>query len=156
MPLANNISEYKKIVGKRIKAARINAGFSTAADLSVLFPDWSPSRIGNYEAGVSLPNPLDLERIGLATSSSPGWLYFETGSMECELVNIQTIRHRNLVKVFNALPDSAKKIFSKQNKLKAREMKKILAAPSDLLKATLCRKIEKSLQLEKKTLDRIS
>ena len=58
-------------IGNRIKQARKMAGFATAAALNEHLEDWSASRLGNYEAGISIPSPDDIERIANITGSSP-------------------------------------------------------------------------------------
>ena len=63
-------------IGQRIKQARRMAGFDTAAQLLEKIPDWGPSRLGNYEAGISLPSPDDVKLIAEKTDSSPCWIIF--------------------------------------------------------------------------------
>ncbi|MDH5325307.1 MAG: helix-turn-helix domain-containing protein [Gammaproteobacteria bacterium] len=83
-------------VGSRIKQARKMAGFTTAAQLNEHFRDWSASRLGNYEAGISIPSPDDIERIAEVTGSSPCWITFGIGPIRSGHRDIQAIRHQNL------------------------------------------------------------
>jgi transcriptional regulator with XRE-family HTH domain len=83
-------------IGNRIKQARKMAGFDTAAQLSEHLPDWSASRLGNYEAGISTPAPDDIERIAAITGSSPCWITFGIGPIRASSRDLQAIRHQNL------------------------------------------------------------
>ena len=84
-------------IGNRIKQARKMAGFETAAQLNELLTDWSASRLGNYEAGISTPAPDDIERIAQLTHASPCWITFGIGPIRSSMRDIQAIRHQNLV-----------------------------------------------------------
>ncbi len=149
----SDIVEYKRKLGRRIRQARIAAGYRIVADLSILFPDWSTTRIGNYEGGVSYPNPLDLLRIAEATSSNPCWLYFEKGSMFRDDLTIHDIRRINFVRIYNALRNQEKAQFPSLLKISKRELKKIMDGKPNNLTSSLCRKIENRCGLEKKDMD---
>jgi transcriptional regulator with XRE-family HTH domain len=83
-------------IGNRIKQARKMAGFDTAAQLNEHLPDWSASRLGNYEAGISTPAPDDIERIATITGSSPCWITFGIGPIRASSRDVQAMRHQNL------------------------------------------------------------
>lgn len=83
-------------IGSRIKQARKMAGFETIAQLNTQIPDWSPSRLGNYEAGISIPSPDDIERIAAITHASPCWICFGIGPIRSGSRDLQAIRHQNL------------------------------------------------------------
>jgi transcriptional regulator with XRE-family HTH domain len=83
-------------IGNRIKQARKMAGFDTAAQLNEHLLDWSASRLGNYEAGISTPAPDDIERIAIITGSSPCWITFGIGPIRASSRDLQAIRHQNL------------------------------------------------------------
>jgi len=87
-------------IGQRIKQARRMAGFDTAAQLLEQIPDWGPSRLGNYEAGISLPSPDDVKVIAEKTDSSPCWIMFGSGPIRASGRDAQAIRHQNLVATF--------------------------------------------------------
>lgn len=80
----------------RIKLARKMAGLETQASLVERIPGWKPSRVGNYEAGVSVPSPDDMLLIAKATGSSPCWLMFGLGPIRPNQRDLQAIRHQNL------------------------------------------------------------
>ncbi len=84
-------------IGQRIKQARRMAGLQTAAQLLARIPDWSTSRLGNYEAGISVPSPDDIGRIAEVTGASPCWIMFGIGPIRAHGRDIQAIRHQNLV-----------------------------------------------------------
>ena len=47
----------------RIKLARRMAGLGSQAKLVERIPGWKPSRVGNYEAGVSVPTGVTETRV---------------------------------------------------------------------------------------------
>ena len=87
-------------IGQRIKQARRMAGCDTAAQLLEQIPDWGQSRLGNYEAGISLPSPDDVKVIAEKTGSSPCWIMFGSGPIRASGRDTQAIRHQNLVATF--------------------------------------------------------
>lgn len=87
-------------IGQRIKQARKMAGFDTAAQLLAKIPDWGTSRLGNYEAGISLPSPDDVKIIASITGSSACWIMFGLGPIRSSGRDIQAIRHQNFVYIF--------------------------------------------------------
>ena len=80
----------------RIKLARRMAGLDTQARLIERISEWKPSRLGNYEAGVSVPGPDDVLLIARATGVSPCWLMFGLGPIRPSERDLQAIRHQNL------------------------------------------------------------
>ncbi len=90
-------------VAARIKMARKMADFSTQAKLIACIPEWKPSRLGNYEAGISIPGPDDILKIAKATGSSPCWLMFGLGPIRANHRDLQAIRHQNLCNCFEPL-----------------------------------------------------
>lgn len=86
-------------IGQRIKQARRMAGFYTAAQLLRKITDWGPSRLGNYEAGISLPSPDDVKVIAEKTGTSPCWIMFGSGPIRASGRDTQAIRHQNLVAI---------------------------------------------------------
>lgn len=83
-------------IAARIKLARKMAGLDTQAQLLERIPEWKPSRLGNYEAGVSSPNAEETMRIAKATGASPCWLMFGHGPIRSSERDQQAIRHQNL------------------------------------------------------------
>ncbi len=98
MPEKKNPSAVK--IGQRIKQARKMAGFGTAALLLKKIPEWGAGRLGNYEAGISLPSPDDVKLIANVTGSSPCWIMFGIGPIRSTGRDIQAIRHQNFVYVY--------------------------------------------------------
>ncbi|MES9905249.1 MAG: helix-turn-helix transcriptional regulator [Sedimenticola sp.] len=92
------------LIGQRIKQARKMAGMDTADSLLAQIPEWKRSRLGNYEAGISMPSPDDVRLIATATSSSPCWIMFGAGPIRSTGRDLQAIRHQNLI----AITDEAK------------------------------------------------
>lgn len=80
----------------RIKLARRMAGLDTQAALVERIEGWKPSRLGNYEAGVSTPGPDDMLLIAQATGVSACWLMFGLGPIRPSARDLQAIRHQNL------------------------------------------------------------
>lgn len=89
-------------IGQRIKQARKMAGFNTAAQLLDKISDWGTGRLGNYEAGISLPSPDDIKIIAKITGSSPCWIMFGLGPIRATGRDIQAIRHQNFVHIYEA------------------------------------------------------
>ncbi len=105
----------------RIKLARKMAGLNTQASLVERIPGWKPSRVGNYEAGVSVPNPDDMLLIAKATGSSPCWLMFGLGPIRPNARDLQAIRHQNLSRLAEndaRPPDLAKSLRLSQKRLR--------------------------------------
>ena len=73
------------------------AGFQSAASMLQEIPGWSNSRLGNYEAGISLPSPDHIKLIAEITGVSPCWLMFGLGPIRSSGRDLQAIRHQNLV-----------------------------------------------------------
>ena len=90
-------------IGQRIKQARRMAGFQTAADLLKHIPEWSNSRLGNYEAGISLPSPDHIKLIADVTDVSPCWLMFALGPIRSSDRDLQAIRHQNFTHIISTL-----------------------------------------------------
>lgn len=87
-------------IGQRIKQARKMAGFDTAALLLEKISNWGTGRLGNYEAGISIPSPDDVKVIANHTDSSPCWIMFGLGPIRATGRDIQAIRHQNFVYIF--------------------------------------------------------
>lgn len=87
-------------IGQRIKQARKMAGFDTAAQLLENIDDWGTGRLGNYEAGISIPSPDDIKTIASITDSSPCWIMFGHGPIRSAGRDIQAIRHQNFIYIF--------------------------------------------------------
>ena len=87
-------------IGQRIKQARKMAGLDTAAQLLEKIPDWGTGRLGNYEAGISIPSPDDIQTIARATDSSACWIMFGLGPIRSTGRDIQAIRHQNFEYIF--------------------------------------------------------
>ena len=87
-------------IGQRIKQARKMAGFDTAAQLLEQIDDWGTGRLGNYEAGISIPSPDDIKTIADSTDSSPCWIMFGHGPIRSTGRDIQAIRHQNFIYIF--------------------------------------------------------
>lgn len=104
----------------RIKLARRMAGLETQAALLQLIPEWKPSRLGNYEAGVSTPGPDDILLIARATDTSACWLMFGLGPIRPSARDLQAIRHQNLTRLAEQFtePALAKVLNLSQKKLR--------------------------------------
>jgi len=83
-------------IGQRIKQARRMAGMDTADGLLARIPQWSRSRLGNYEAGISTPSPDDIRTIADTTGASECWITFGIGPIRPTGRDVQAIRHQNL------------------------------------------------------------
>ena len=84
------------------------AGYQTAAALLAAIPGWSNSRLGNYEAGISLPSPDHIKLIAEITGVSPCWLMFGLGPIRSSGRDLQAIRHQNLVYIVEIIKSRSK------------------------------------------------
>jgi len=98
--MANGKNPIAVQIGQRIKQARKMAGFDTAAQLLENIPDWGTGRLGNYEAGISMPSPDDVKTIAKVTNASPCWIMFGIGPIRATGRDTQAIRHQNFVAIF--------------------------------------------------------
>jgi transcriptional regulator with XRE-family HTH domain len=148
-----NMSE--KTIAARIKMARKMAGFNTQAALLEQIGEWSPSRLGNYEAGISMPGPQDVLRIAEATESSPCWLMFGLGPIRPDHRDRQAIRHQNLCNSIHDLESSkaALNLFLKAARLDEQKLESHLDNPFLPISDALSRRIEKHLKQVKGWMD---
>jgi transcriptional regulator with XRE-family HTH domain len=94
---------FSSTIAGRIKLARKMAGFDTQARLTEHIPGWKPSRLGNYEAGISTPGPEDILKIAAATQVSACWLTFGQGPIRPSERDLQAIRHQNLAHALDGI-----------------------------------------------------
>ncbi len=97
--MADNKNPTAIRIGQRIKQARKMAGFNTASQLLNKIDDWGTGRLGNYEAGISMPSPDDIETIATITGSSACWIMFGAGPIRASGRDHQAIRHQNLTTI---------------------------------------------------------
>lgn len=140
--MTKTINDQKKMVGERIRQARQMAGFDTIASLSEQFPDWSERRLGNYENGTSLPNPLDILRISKETQTSPCWITFGIGSIRSSDRNIQAIRYQNFSHLYEQMNKNEQLKLRKFIQLKPKEVSNHLKNPYLIITDSLCQNIE--------------
>jgi transcriptional regulator with XRE-family HTH domain len=135
-------------IAARIKMARKMAGLNTQAALLKLIPQWSASRLGNYEAGISMPGPDDVLKIAEATNSSPCWLMFGLGPIRPDHRDQQAIRHQNLSNCYAEIKhdQNAVKRFFKAIKLEQEALDAMLDNPFQPISDELARRFEKHLK----------
>lgn len=73
-------SAYRKEVGGRLKAARIDSKIGTQADVAaglsrLMGETIEPSAIGNYEQGTRLPDPITVQHLCSLYQVSPSAIY---------------------------------------------------------------------------------
>jgi transcriptional regulator with XRE-family HTH domain len=130
-------------IGKRIRQARKMAGFNTAADLNQRFPDWSSSRLGNYESGQSIPSPDIVMEIAQETDTSPCWIMFGLGPIRSAQRDLQAVRHQNFLYLFKDKSNREKGQLAKLLNLSADQMEKHLDNPFKKIPDRLARKAER-------------
>jgi transcriptional regulator with XRE-family HTH domain len=130
-------------IGKRIRQARKMAGFNTAADLNQRFPDWSSSRLGNYESGQSIPSPDIVMEIAQETDTSPCWIMFGLGPIRSAQRDLQAVRHQNFLYLFNDKSNREKSQLAKLLNISADQMEKYLNNPFKKIPDRLARKAER-------------
>ncbi len=100
----------RQVIAGRIKLARKMAGLATQAQLLALIPGWKPSRLGNYEAGISSPAAEDIRRVATATGVSACWLMFGDGPIRPSERDLQAIRHQNLTHLLQGIRDDPERL----------------------------------------------
>jgi len=142
-------------IGQRIKQARRMAGYDTAAQLLEQIPDWGPSRLGNYEAGISLPSPDDVKVIAEKTGSSPCWIMFGSGPIRASGRDTQAIRHQNLVATFEHARAQRGQLtpLLKAIGLSRKKLDEYIANPFLVLTDRLVRRCEQYLKKQKGWMD---
>lgn len=143
---AEKLIEYKKNVGKRIRQARKMAGFNTLASLTNDIDDWSESRLGNYENGTSLPNPLDIKQIARLTETNPCWISFGIGSIRSTKRDKQAIRHQNLTQICDKFSESELTNFCIRINLPRKELFRFINNPFLEINDNVSSKVELSLE----------
>ena len=128
--------------------ARKMAGLNTQAALLLHIAGWNPSRLGNYEAGISMPGPDDIVRIAQATGSSPCWLMFGLGPIRPDHRDRQAIRHQNLCHEYEGLKLHKTKLsgFCRSLKIRKKDLLLFLDNPFELITDKLARQFEKTLK----------
>jgi len=94
----------------RIKLARKMAGLPTQASLLEHIPGWKPSRLGNYEAGISTPSADDMLLIAEATGVSACWLMFGQGPIRPSERDLQAVRHQNLAHALVGIEEDTERL----------------------------------------------
>lgn len=140
-----SFEDYKKILGMRVKQAREMAKFETRDKFTAHFPEWSKSRLANYENGVSAPNYLEILKISKVTGTNPCWIAFGIGSIRSHSRDIQAIRYQNLTHLCEKLSSDKFKELRVAIKIKPSGLKNHLKNPFLKLTDSLCRKIESHL-----------
>lgn len=138
----------EKTIAARIKMARKMAGLNTQAALLKLIPEWSASRLGNYEAGISMPGPDDIVKIAEATNSSPCWLMFGLGPIRSDQRDLQAIRHQNLSNCFWEIRQDKAALtrFLKATQLAQGDLNMLLENPFEAISDELARRFDKHLK----------
>ncbi len=134
-------------IGQRIKQARRMGGFDTAARLLAEIPAWGSSRLGNYEAGISLPSPDDVRLIARATGASPCWIMFGSGPIRASGRDTQAVRHQNLVAMIEQVEPQKARLTSllKTLGISRKKLDDYLANPFQPIPDRLVRRCEKFL-----------
>jgi transcriptional regulator with XRE-family HTH domain len=137
----------EKTIAARIKMARKMAGLNTQATLLKHIAGWNPSRLGNYEAGISMPGPDDIAKIAKATGSSPCGLMFGLGPIRPDHRDRQAIRHQNLCNEYESLKLQKAKLsgFCRSLKITQNALMLLLDNPFEPITDKLARQFEKTL-----------
>lgn len=147
----SKMKEIRKQIGLRIKQVREMAGFKTQAELAEVLredrDEWSSGRLGNYEAGISMPNPSDVELIAEKTKSSACWIMFGLGPIRALSRDKQAIRYQNLVFRLKALQKdtSAYAKFLAKAKLNKAKIEAFMDDPGKDITDRFARSFEKAL-----------
>ncbi|HCS89299.1 MAG: helix-turn-helix transcriptional regulator [Thiohalocapsa sp. PB-PSB1] len=138
-------------IAGRIKLARKMAGLDTQARLLALIPGWKPSRLGNYEAGISTPGPEDILLIAEATEVSACWLTFGQGPIRPSERDLQAIRHQNLSHALNGVERLDATV--KALRISRKRLREHLENPFLPIDDALSRRLEQLLEVRRGWLD---
>lgn len=144
-------------IGLRIKQVREMAGFPTQAALSERLREhgWSPSRLSNYEAGISTPGPEETSLIANLTTSSECWIMFGLGPIRSLARDKQAVRHQNLVFRIRVLQRESGRYeaFLRKAKLKPAKLQAHMEDPGLAISDRFARGFEKLLGERKGWMD---
>ncbi len=142
-------------IAGRIKLARKMADLSTQARLLALIPGWKPSRLGNYEAGISTPSPDDILLIAEATGVSACWLTFGQGPIRPSERDLQAIRHQNLTHAFDGIDTDPDRLDAAVRRLRIsrKRLREHLDNPFLPITDELARRVERLLDARPGWLD---
>ncbi len=146
--MADNKKPTAIQIGQRIKQARKMAGFDTASQLLEQIENWGTGRLGNYEAGISLPSPDDIKVISTVTGSSPCWIMFGLGPIRATGRDVQAIRHQNFGYLFEQYKSDKNSLvkFLKAIGLSRKKVDEYLNNPFKNIPDRISRKSEKFAQ----------
>ena len=144
-------------IGLRIKQVREMAGFPTQVALSERLREygWSPSRLSNYEAGISMPGPEEASLIATLTTSSECWIMFGLGPIRSLSRDKQAVRHQNLVFRIRVLQRESGRYeaFLRKAKLKSAKLQAYVNDPALEISDRFARNFEKLLGERKGWMD---
>ncbi|NEV60594.1 helix-turn-helix domain-containing protein [Thiorhodococcus minor] len=131
----------------RIKLARKMAGLPTQASLLVCIPGWKPSRLGNYEAGISTPGADDMLLIAEATGVSACWLMFGQGPIRPSERDLQAVRHQNLAQALDGIEADEERLAEtvKRLRISRKRLREHLDNPFLPISDELARRLERLL-----------
>ena len=124
------------------------AGFATQAQLLANISGWKPSRLGNYEAGISSPSASDIRKIAEVTQTSPCWLMFGDGPIRPNERDLQAIRHQNLCHIVNEKKEKRGALarFAKSLSTTLHTLNEYVDNPFKPIRNTMARKFEKAIK----------
>lgn len=139
----------------RIKLARKMAGLPTQASLLERIPGWKPSRLGNYETGVSTPSADDMLRIAEATGVSVCWLMFGQGPIRPNERDLQAVRHQNLAHALDGIETDGERLDETVRRLRTsrKRLREHLDNPFLPISDELARRLERLLDVRPGWLD---
>lgn len=139
----------------RIKLARKMAGMPTQASLLAQIPGWKPSRLGNYEAGISTPGVDDILLIAEATGVSVCWLMFGQGPIRPNERDLQAVRHQNLAHALDGITEDEGRLNEtvKRLRISRKRLREHLDNPFLPISDELARRLERLLETRPGWLD---
>ncbi|NEX23474.1 helix-turn-helix domain-containing protein [Thiorhodococcus mannitoliphagus] len=139
----------------RIKLARKMAGLPTQASLLACIPGWKPSRLGNYEAGISTPSADDMLLIAEATSVSACWLMFGQGPIRPSERDLQAVRHQNLTQMLKGIEEDGERLATtiKRLRISRKRLREHLDNPFLPISDELAGRLERLLETKPGWLD---
>lgn len=98
------LAQYKKQIGKRLKQARVQAGMTQAVAAAALSErgyqnkdggPLEPSRIGNYEQGTRMPDPMLVNDLCAIYGAFSSWVFGFEEAPQSPAEAALTMKYRN-------------------------------------------------------------
>src|SRR5574337_1148517 len=107
-------SEYRKLVGERIRQARMRKGWRAKDVLAAMGHQWDASRLSNYEAGARIMENWEAQLLANVLGVRASWLLcLDEGQL------VLTPEEEQLLRYWRALPENERAAVATEVEVKA-------------------------------------